>query len=284
MARSLISQRSNIIAVVIGDLINPFHALATQQIVERLRDMKLVPIVFQIGQDAATKEYWQAIEEYQVAAILITALNVTEDVQSAIRGLDTPCILFNRSLAEVDLPSVAPDLRQGGHLAATHLVKSGCRRIAIVGGLAGTATAEQRMNGFLSGLEQAGLEPFKIVSGNYRYEGGAKAADEIFSADTWPDGILCANDLLAFGLIDQARKAYHARIPEDVLIVGFDGTPNSAWGAYDLTTIELPLDSMLTSVARMVDNIVNDKPTGETEEAFACRLIPRSSSRRSTNR
>ena len=75
-----------------------------------------------------------------------------------------------------------------------------------------------------------------VARGDYRYEGGFAAALEMFGRDQRPEALFCANDLLAIGAIDALRKKLGMRVPEDVIVAGFDDIPAAAWASIDLTT------------------------------------------------
>ena len=98
-------------------------------------------------------------------------------------------------------------------------------------------------------------------SGDFSYEAGYAAANEIAAFAARPDALMAGSDAIAFGLIDGLRGRGVA-VPEDVSVTGFDGLPQSAWKAYDLTTIEQPMQELARlAVERLVDQIENDEPT-----------------------
>jgi DNA-binding LacI/PurR family transcriptional regulator len=75
-----------------------------------------------------------------------------------------------------------------------------------------------------------------IARGDYRYESGYEAALQLYPDGRGPEALFCANDLLAIGAMDALRKMHGLRIPEDILVAGFDDIPAAGWAAYDLTT------------------------------------------------
>ena len=118
-----------------------------------------------------------------------------------------------------------------------------------------------------------------VARGDYRYEGGFAAALEMFGRDRRPEALFCANDLLAIGAIDALRKKLGMRVPEDVIVAGFDDIPAAAWASIDLTTF-------VQDGARMVDAalaIVTAAQAGKRQElapvVVSARLIERGTTR-----
>ncbi len=67
-----------------------------------------------------------------------------------------------------------------------------------------------------------------------------------------PDVVLCANDVMAIGCMDAARHEFGLQIPDDLSVVGFDGTSTGAWASYRLTTIDQPLEIMAEAAVNML--------------------------------
>ena len=94
-------------------------------------------------------------------------------------------------------------------------------------------------------LKKHGLDRPLRDCGNFTYKGGAEAARRLLSAAKRPDAIFFADDVMALGVIDVARKEFSLRIPEDLSVVGFDDIPASGWPAYDLTTVRQRIEPMV---------------------------------------
>ena len=93
-----------------------------------------------------------------------------------------------------------------------------------------------RLAGYRERIDQLGLGPVSVAPGDYQYEGGFAAALEMFGSNSRPEALFCANDLLAIGAIDALRETLCMRVPEDVIVAGFDDIPAAAWASIDLTT------------------------------------------------
>ncbi len=274
LARALISQESPIVGIIMHTLSNPFHAALYSELSNKMQSAGLTPITAQLSEAGDVKAALEAFRQYRVQRVVLTSFAVTEPVVEACLDSGLEVFLLNRTDRMGRTSAVCADLTQGGRLAADHLVGRGHSRIAIVDGLAGSWTATARAEGYIQGLTAHGLEPVLRIEGDYTYEAGAAAADVIRNAGCNPDGVLCANDLCAFGLID-ALRADSCRVPDDVAVVGFDDVPMAAWGAYQLTSVRLPINQM---VDRLLDLLMRTAVADEalTEVTFVpCRLVER---------
>ena len=278
LAQALISQRSSIVAVVLGDLLNPFHSMLADSLTSALAegDMTALTVKLERGQDPGS--ILAMLQQYRVAAVVVTSIHVSPAMIEACDRLDVPLVLLNRLTRGPEALSISSDLEQGGRLAAEHLVERGARRVAIVRGLEGADTAAARRSGFLTGLSMHGLDPFAEADGHYAYEGGSAAADALLSGRDRPDGVLCANDLSALGFMDRARSRHGVDVPGDMRVVGFDNIPSAAWGAYDLTSVHLPVNRMIDRARDTLASIVAGERPEKTTTLIPCRLEVRGSS------
>ena len=84
-----------------------------------------------------------------------------------------------------------------------------------------------------------------------------------------PDAVFCQNDVLAIGFLDVARNRYGLNVPDDLAVVGFDDIPAASQFPYQLTTVQQPLDAMMTEAVSLISHqIASSAPVPET------RLLP----------
>ena len=133
---------------------------------------------------------------------------------------------------------------QGGAREMTgHLVKSGRRRIAFLGGPATNYEARERERGYRAGLA-AGLDPW-LLEGDFSEAGGQRAAAQLLAlpAADRPDAVFAANDIMAIGLLG-ALQAGGVRVPDDIALAGFDDIPVSRYVSPALTTMRVPIAAL----------------------------------------
>ncbi|KJS27268.1 MAG: LacI family transcriptional regulator [Hyphomonadaceae bacterium BRH_c29] len=159
--------------------------------------------------------------------------------------------------------TVGIDDERAGFEIADHLLQLGHRHFAFIGGLIGHSAAEQRWDGVLRAMREAGIPPSQIESlqGDFTFKSGVDLAREALAKAPGPTAIICANDDMAVGALFAAHKL-GIEIPEHLSITGFDNTPVSARIWPPLTTIHQPIQEM---GSRAVELIVEQlkRPNGQ---------------------
>jgi DNA-binding LacI/PurR family transcriptional regulator len=114
------------------------------------------------------------------------------------------------------------------------------KRIAFVSGPLILKSALARRNAFLQSMQEIGLacDPFLIVEGNHRTEGGMEAAARLLNSPNKPTAILCSNDLTAIGVMKQSYED-GVVIPRDLSLVGFDDVRLAQYTLPSLTTVQM---------------------------------------------
>jgi DNA-binding LacI/PurR family transcriptional regulator len=262
IARSLVTQRSGIVALIVGDLHNPFYPQALSQFAQALEARGKRALLLTHDSRRDVQETLDAAASYQIEAAIVfpTRLTSTPPSLGDVRAGGIPVLLFNRHLPGQHLLSVACDNRAGGRLAAQVLLGSGARKLAFIGGDPGTSTHQDRLRGFTEHLAESGLTLIATPSRAFQYDWGVQATFDLHAAGERPDGIFGANDIVAIGVLD-ALRALGRRVPEEVSVIGFDDIQEAARMAYGLTTIRQPLGAMIEDALGILGRIEN----GDTE-------------------
>jgi DNA-binding LacI/PurR family transcriptional regulator len=273
-ARSLITGESNIVAMLIGDLHNPFYTAALDEFSLRLQAVGKQVLVFNGADPKGVDEAIRRMLEYQVDGLIITAATISMHVTSLCVDREIPVVMFNRYVPGVFINSVCCDNVAGGRLAANTLFAAGASRYAVIFGDNSTTTNLDRVQGFTSFLEERGVRNIATGSGRYTYEGGYSAAKKLLKQKNAPDALFCVNDIMALGAIDAARELGRS-IPGDLMIIGFDDIIEASRPAYQLTTIRQPIRQMIDEAMTMLT-----RPTTEpTSRILQGRLIKRTTTR-----
>jgi LacI family transcriptional regulator len=185
--------------------------------------------------------------------------------QLAKRGM--PVVVIDDRGHHPEFPTVATTNLEGGRSATQHLVDLGRRRIAMLNGQLEFGCNRDRVEGYKSALQAAGLrfESRRTMTGYFTEESGASGMSRVLEADPKIDAVFAANDLMAFGAMRALRNAGR-RIPDDVAVVGFDDIPASAITHPPLTTVHQPLYEMGRTAAGMVMASVRGEPIQERVE------------------
>ena len=252
LARSLITRRTNIIAVVMASLIDPFYPLVLDELAQRIQSSGLQVLLFIVPPGKHVDDVLPSLLQYKVDAIVITSATVSSRMASVCAAQQIPVVLFNRYVPGLKVAAICCDNVAGGRAVADYLHDTGHVRPAYVGGERDATTNLDRARGFTERLLELGI-PLHAheVGGAFSYAAGYNAADRLVRQNMRPDGIFFASDVMAVGGIDAIRAA-NLRIPQDISVIGFDDVPMANWPAYELTTVRQPIAQMVDETAKIL--------------------------------
>lgn len=245
MARSLQTQKSNVIGVIMADILNPFYPAVLELLTQKIHALGRQLMLLSVPRGAEVEDMLPSMLKYQVDGIIVTSAILSSRMHDQLRNRDTRVVLFNRSVDDYSMNSVCCENFVASVEIGELLARNGHRRVAFIGGRADTSTHRERRAGFVEGLRRHGLELAGEELGENTYEGGYRAALRLLTGGTPPDAIFCIADVMAFGALDAARSRLGLSVPEDVSIIGFDDVPSAAWPAYGLTTVRQPTEAMV---------------------------------------
>ncbi|WP_027712533.1 LacI family DNA-binding transcriptional regulator [Dickeya chrysanthemi] len=182
-------------------------------------------------------------------------------------------VLFLDTPPTADLPSVIFDPHQGTRLAIDHLVALGHQRIALLAGPQSSVSARLRYEGWQQALAAHQLTPCAIAEGDWSASAGYQQAHLLLASSVRPTAIAVANDQMALGVL-RAIHEYGLRVPEQISVIGFDDTRDSAYFQPPLTTIRQDFRQLgRESVNRLLDCLQH--PHTPTPLRLKTTLIPR---------
>jgi DNA-binding LacI/PurR family transcriptional regulator len=255
-ARSLKRGRISSIGFVVPDLQNPFFASVAEGIQQGIGDNDILLTLCLTWSQTEREEYFSRILRTQrldgVIYLTGTGLPSPSLLELAKQGL---VVFVDEALPGLDVPFVGSNNLAGARSIARHVAESGHRKIAIVGGPERLWTSEQRLAGFRESLAFAGLDPEAIPCfvGDYSEKSGYAAARRFLSgpSEQWPTAILCANDLMAIGVLRYCREC-GLLVPEQLSVTGFDDIPAAQFMRPSLTTVAQPGMDMGRAAAELL--------------------------------
>jgi DNA-binding LacI/PurR family transcriptional regulator len=253
IARSLMTRRTNIVAIVMANLIDPFYPVVLDHLTQHIQALGRQTLLFvpSAGQDV--EDILPTLLQYQVDGIVITSATPSSTMARTCAARQTPVVLFNRYVPGLKIPAVSCDNVAGGRRIADYLVAGGHVRLAFVSGQPDATTNLDRQHGFGSRLRELGITTcLHEPGGDYSYEAGFAAARRLAQRKRRPDAIFFASDVMAFGGMDALREQ-GLRIPHDVSVVGFDDVPSAAWPCHALTTLRQPVAAMVDAAIETLD-------------------------------
>jgi LacI family transcriptional regulator len=285
-ARQLRAGRSRTLAYVMLDATNPFFTDVARGIEDAaaLADLSL----FSCNSDNQVhreRAYLDRLEQQRVQGVLITPIDPDAPILTEMVSRGTPVVIVDRTPEGHSHCSVAVDDILGGELAVKHLLDLGHERIAFVGGPTSIGQVRDRHEGALRALELAGhpaeqlvhidCEAMTVVEGRAAGEriAGVPAASR-------PTAAVCANDLLALGLLQQC-VTLGVRVPDDLAIVGYDDIEFAAAAAVPLTSVRQPRRKLGSTAAELLIDEASNPDHVHQQVVFTPELVARASTRRS---
>lgn len=246
IARSLITRRSRLIGLIMGEWENPFYTAMLREFNEKLqaRDYR---VMLQAGNsEKDVDESVRMLRQYQVDGIVLVSATPSEQLATECARAGVRLVLLNREREGLPATSVVLDNAGIGQQLATYLLKAGYRRFVIVRGQAQLRTGMERQHGFRAAIRTDGRgvvvgEGTNLVG----YSAGREFIRDFLKANTGPDAVVCSSDLTAIGVLDGLRIDLGLRVPDDIAVVGFGDIPAASWAANQLTTVAMPLDGMI---------------------------------------
>jgi LacI family transcriptional regulator len=240
-ARSLRSRRTGQIAFAMPDVGNPVYTAMVASIQEVARTGGVRLLLHSTGADPEDElAMVRDLKHRHVDGLILATLDVTPTHVDELKHAAAPVVVIGHPSGAVLVDTVRAFSRKGAAEAVRHLHAVGRRRIAFVNGPTHTAPGSARRRGYLDGLRSCGLERDERlveVADDFMVEPGRRAGEALL-ARVRPDAILCANDLLAVGVLAALRDAMLA-VPSDVALVGMDNSDLSQLTWPPLTTVDL---------------------------------------------
>ncbi len=197
-ARSLRRQYSDVIALVIPDVENPFFTSVARGVEDIAQEAGLSVVLCNTDDDEAKeKRYLTVAERENMAGVILAPAGDSPDLGPLIRR-GRAVVVIDRAVAD-DVDQVVFDNEALGRRVAETLVARGHRDIACITGPRRTPTAVDRAEGWRAVLAEAGLATERLVYANFRVDGGRSAMTELLESDTPPDAVLATNNLVGVG-------------------------------------------------------------------------------------
>lgn len=275
IARSLITQRSRIIAVVMADLQYSFYLSILHQLSKAIRAAGYQVLLISIPSSDEIDDYMPDVIAYRVDGIIIASALLSTKAARLCRDRDIPVVLINRQVTDRGFSSVSADNLFAGRLAAETLAEAGCRRLAFVAGQRETSTSLDREAGFFARTAELGGKRPLRRDGFFTYDGGYRAARDLMRLKGPPDGIFCASDIMAMGALDALRYELGLKVGEDVSVIGCIDAAEAAWKSFELTTIAVDSAAMSTRAVDLLIEQIERPGTAARRESLPVRLVRR---------
>jgi len=281
-ARQLRAGQSTTIGMIVPDITNPFFTGILRGVEDAAADIDLSLIVGDSGDSEKRQEsYTDLFEKQRVRGLLLSPVGILPQRLSQMSQRGTPVVLVDHDGTEAKVSCVSVDDVAGGYMATRHLLETGARHIAFLAGLFGYQQVNDRLRGAeLAVAEFPGAQIEVIRTANHSALAGREAADGIArrSKRQIPDAIFAVNDMLALGVLQAFMGSSGIRVPDDVLLVGYDDVEFAQAAITPLSSIRQPADVMGRTALSLLQEQMIDPEASPRSVTFEPELIVRASS------
>jgi LacI family transcriptional regulator len=281
LARALVTKRSRIIGVVVGDIVDPYFAEITRGVEDVAARAGYMTIVCNADRRTeAELAQLQLLGDYRAEGVVFAGSGYVEDplgaelAEAVARARELGMQIVSVALRDFDCPRIHADNWAAAHDMTEYLVSLGHRRIAFIGGPEGLYASRDRFDGFRDAMRAAGLEAELVHEGDFGYDRGYAATERMVGERDLPDAVIGANDATAIGALGALRKA-RVPVPDRVSVAGMTDTRLARFS--DMTTVSLPIYEFGAAAARRIVGDGDDQPA---ETVLPHRVVPRSTTAR----
>ncbi len=282
-ARQLRAGRSLTVGLVVLDAGNPFFTDVARGAEDRAAEDGLSVLLGNSDDDPAREAaYLDLFAEQRVRGVLISPIGEVPDRVARLRANGTPVVLVDRRAHDSALPSVSVDDVAGGRLAAQHLIDAGRRRLVFVGGPLTLTQVRDRLAGARTAVADAPGATLEVLETEaMSVEQGRAAGITLVGrgATDRPDGIFCANDLLAVGVIQATVMRSALRIPDDLALIGYDDIAFASATVVPLSSVRQPSHVIGRTAIELLLRASADPDAPAEQIEFQPELVVRQSTR-----
>lgn len=287
-ARRLTKPQANLIGFILPDITNPFFSQIYME-VEKRAFQKGYTVLLRNSMSISEVEstYLREFTERRAACIVFMGgrINKTKPSDDEIHEMQdvlskVPIIMINGKMKGVKSANIRTNEEEGIRSIVEHLVSLGHKKIALLGGVKGISSSDNKLSSFKRVLKEYSLEfneEWQIYS-DFSVDAGRKAMKKLLEKEILPSAIIGINDLIIYGAFKECRDQ---QIPiETFSFVGFDDIYPSDIVHPTLTTVNHNYEVLVNEVMRTIDSIINGKGNGKGK-IINTQLIIRESSKES---
>jgi LacI family transcriptional regulator len=265
-AASLRSRQTGVVGLCVNDLTNPYFAEMVAGIERALYSLGRTVLMTDAQEDPVRQcAFIEKMQEYRVDGLLLSPAHTIDAVrlETLVRKASMPCVLVSRDLPGSGLDYAGYDHRHGMVLAVEHLIASGHRRIALMGGFHTTWVGSERVKGYRQALAGAGIphDPALDIESPLTRQDGMRIIDQVLSRPHPPTAAACANDVFAIGvMLGLRRRGLEAG--RDFAVTGNDNIAEAALWTPSLSTVVTDFE------------VIGREAVGMLQERIECPSLP----------
>ncbi len=270
IAQNLKSNRSNMIGVIVPEIMHHFFSAVISGIEEVAYKHNFITLVCQSNEDY-DREIMNAtaLMQNKIAGLLVSVSQKTINGNhfKSYQSSGRPIVFFDRAIDKFKASKVVVDDYQGGFAATEHLIMKGYKKIAHIGGTPQLMISQHRFHGYKAALKAYGI-PFRkqfVLMEGFHEKDGMRGMEKLLQRPEWPDAVLAVNDPSAVGIYDVLKKR-NLKIPDNIAVIGFSNNPISVYLTPPLTTVDQPAYEIgKKSALMLLKEIEHGKSNGKYE-------------------
>ena len=273
-AKSLRTQISNTIGVIVPDLTNEFFSKLVREIELFLLPQNYSVIICDTNEDKdIEQQYLNNLVSRKVDGIIY--ISGQSDVSSVETIHSIPLVYIDRSPKNAKV-LVHSDNFHGGYLAASTLINAGARDLLMIRDVRLLSPVAERTNGFLKAISEhrESRISMSIIDTEVSYESTVRTMNKLFDEDIKFDGVFASNDTIALGVLHTVENR-GKRVPLDIKIIGFDGISVTEYSRPTISTIKQDLVQIAHITCEQLLFMINGGNTESKEFVVPVQLLQR---------
>lgn len=283
-ARQLRAGHSRTVGLIVLDVGNPFFTSVVRAAEDAASVHGSAVLLGDSGHDAGREaNYIDLFQEQRVQGLLISPVGDVTERLDLLRERGVPTVLVDRLADESRFSSVSVDDDAGGYLAARHLLDTGRRRLAFVGGPTSIRQVSDRLQGAQRAVKEEPDATLEVLTSEGMTVLAGRSVGNMLverGPEQLPDGIFCANDLLALGVMQSLTMTHTFRIPEDVALIGYDDIDFAVSAVVPLSSIRQPTEALGRTAIELLTEEVESQNATHRAVVFTPELVVRQSTGR----
>jgi LacI family transcriptional regulator len=270
------------LGLVVPDVTNPFFTSVARGVEDRGREEGYGVFLCNTDEDEDTEvQYLNLLRGRRVDGILLASAGGDSTHIRRLAESGIKLVLLDRGVAGLDIPSVQVNNVESMREATSYLLSLGHRDIAVITGKPSVSNSEERLEGYVWALREAGI-PVRdslILSGRFTYEGGYESGLHIAQVDPRPTAVLSCNNIMTTGLLVALRES-SMRVPEDISVISFDDLPFFSLLEHPLSAILQPMYELGSRACTMLIQMLStpdELPSIHTRIRLPAELVLRDS-------
>ena len=279
VAKSLASQRSNCVGVLVSELASEFFGTLTGAIESQLRQHnKHIIVTAGHGDATLEKEGIEFLIDRKCDALILHVEALSDEFLSDLCKGDIPVIVMNRELASCPENCISIDNELGGFEATQAVIQNGHTEIAYISGPMKKHDALARWKGHCRALAEAGIayNPQLFVEASFSQQCGSNAFNQLLKRQCHFSAVVCGNDEIACGVMSAARDK-GIDLPSSLSIVGFDNADVASYTYPKLASVDYPIAEMGKAAGLQILKQVYAQPVETLNPRFRPAFVNRAS-------